>query len=62
MQCVQSAKEKLRTLLVKMELASANPKRLWSVNTVRRPIVRAWNMASWPRVEKACGNNQSMSS
>ena len=52
--CDTSARENLRSLLVRMELASANPNKEWSVNTVFKPMVRAWNIASWPRVEKAC--------
>ena len=48
-----SANENCKNLLVMMERASAKPKREWSVNSVRSPMVRAWRRASWQRVEKA---------
>ena len=48
-----SASENCKNLLVMMELASAKPKREWSVNRVWSPIVRAWRSASWHKVEKA---------
>ena len=47
------ASENLRTLLVMIELRSANPKSEWSVKTALIFIVRAWNIASWASVEKA---------
>lgn len=49
-----SDRENWRTLLVSMELASAKPNSEWSVKTVLRPMVLAWNIASWAKVEKAC--------
>lgn len=41
-----SARENLRALLARMLATSAKPSRLWSVNTVRRPRVRACSSAS----------------
>lgn len=53
-----SASENCKNLLVMMELASAKPKREWSVNRVWSPIVRAWRSASWHKVEKALKRSQ----
>jgi len=50
---LQSARENLSSLLVRIELASAKPNNEWSVNTVLRPILRAWNIASCAMVENA---------
>ena len=47
------ASENLRTLLVMIELASANPNNEWSVNTALIPIVRACSIDSWASVENA---------
>ena len=44
-----------------IELASANPKREWSVKMALMPMVRAWNIASWARVEKACNKTFNIS-
>jgi hypothetical protein len=41
-----SLKVNLRSLLVRILAASANPKSEWSVKTVRKPMVRAWRIAS----------------
>ena len=48
----------LRSLLVMMLLTSANPKSEWSVKQALMPIVRACKMASWHRLEKACGEKK----
>lgn len=41
------------SLLVMMELPSANPKREWSVKMALTDMVRAWRMASWQRALNA---------
>lgn len=47
-----SHKVTVSSLLVSTELRSANPKSEWSVKTVLRPMVLAWNSASWAMAEK----------
>ena len=43
-----------RSLLVNIELASANPNSEWSVNTVLSPSDFPCNIDSWQRTENAC--------
>lgn len=41
-----SLRVNFRSLLVRILAASANPNSEWSVKTVRKPMVRAWRIAS----------------
>ena len=43
-------------------LASANPNNEWSVKTVFKPIVLAWNIASWAKAENAYGEKLQINS
>lgn len=45
------------SLFVIIALASANPNNEWSVKTVFKPMVLAWNIASCAKAEKAYGRN-----
>ena len=42
-----SLKVNFNNLFVRILAASAKPNNEWSVNTVRRPMVLAWSIASW---------------